>query len=404
MKKFSLLFVILLSAILLVGCGKKEEEAKVELPKPEISEGQRGELGIDKNVNESTIDKYLGRDDAVYRDMRLLVDPASYEKIGGDAYLSGFVKGFEVVPLPYLVNVVGLPDVVGKTYEGKTLFTQSTDKDGKTTYKANYKESLDILEYLFPKDKTIFLMCGGGGYAGMMKEFLVTQGWDKDSIYVVGGHWYYKGKNNIEVPKKRNKYGNYEYDFSDVPYHEIKFEDLTPIMADRHTKNTKPFYLDDEYYDGKDENFDSLIKKYNNVYSDYTDLHPEYNEDEYDEFYETRRNDVINYINKLMRDKKTFVVTVYNDIGCGDDGEDTIRTKALKFFNEHNIYTYDIGAELMLETDIYKDVSNAPNVIIFKNGKLYTFYYNESDEDLKINESEEATAKWLQKYILLKEE
>ena len=78
------------------------------------------------------------------------------------------MKGFEVVPYPYLVNVSGLPKEVGDTYKGNTLFTE---KDGK--YTANYKESMDILEYLFPKDKNIFLMCGGGGYAGMTKNLLV---------------------------------------------------------------------------------------------------------------------------------------------------------------------------------------------------------------------------------------
>ena len=70
----------------------------VELPVPELSEGQRGQLGIDKNINESTIDQYLGRSDAVYRDLRMLKDPGNYEAIGGDSYLSGFVNGFEVVP------------------------------------------------------------------------------------------------------------------------------------------------------------------------------------------------------------------------------------------------------------------------------------------------------------------
>lgn len=224
MKKITKLLIVLLTAILLVGCGKKEEEPKeVELPKPEISEGQRGELGIDKNVNESTIDNYLGRDDAVYRDMRMLIDPGNYGAIGGDAYLSGFVKGFEVVPLPYLVNVTGLPEVVGDTYKGKTLFTQ--DKDG--NYKANYKESLDILEYLFPKDKIIFLMCGGGGYAGMTKALLVSQGWNADKIYNTGGYWYYEGKNKVEV--KTEKYGEVSYDFWKVPYHNIDFKTLHEV-------------------------------------------------------------------------------------------------------------------------------------------------------------------------------
>ena len=193
----------------------------VDLPTPELSEGQRGELGIDKNVNEATIDQYLNRSDAVYRDLRMLEDPGNYEAIGGDAYLSGFVDGFEVVPYPYIVNVEGLPEVVGDTYKGKTLFTQ---KNGE--YKANYEESVDMLEALFPKDKKIFLMCGGGGYSGMMKNMLVALGWDGSKIYDVGGYWYYEGENDVKVKRELDD-GTVVYDFYKVPYHKIDFAELT---------------------------------------------------------------------------------------------------------------------------------------------------------------------------------
>lgn len=190
------------------------------LPTPELSEGIRGsQFGIDKNINEATIDDYLNRPDSVYRDMRMLKDPGNYEAIGGDSYLSGFVRGFEVVPYPYLVNVTGLPEEVGQTYTGKTLFVK--DKDGH--YTANYQESLDILE-LFPKDKNIFLMCGGGGYAGMTKDLLTQLGWDANKIYNVGAYWSYKGNNNVEV--KRTKGDGVSYDFWKVPYHEIDFKTL----------------------------------------------------------------------------------------------------------------------------------------------------------------------------------
>ncbi len=193
------------------------------LPEPELSEGQRGELGIDKNINESTIDSYLGRSDAVYRDLRMLKDPGNYEAIGGDSYLSGFVSGFSVVPFPYIVNVSGLPEAVGSTYTGKTLFTEENGE-----YKANYKESMEILEGLFPKDKIIFLMCGGGGYSGMMKNMLVALGWDESKIYDVGGYWYYEGENMVEV-KRENSDGTTVYDFYKVPLHEIDFAELTEI-------------------------------------------------------------------------------------------------------------------------------------------------------------------------------
>lgn len=191
------------------------------LPAPELAEGQRGELGIDKNINEKTIDSYLGRPDSVYRDLRMLKDPGNYEAIGGDSYLSGFVNGFSVVPFPYLVNVTGLPKEVGDTYTGKTLFNQSQDG----SFSPNYEESMAILEGLFPKDKVIFLMCGGGGYSGMMKKMLVALGWDESKIYDVGGYWFYDGDNKVEV--KRKVGDEAVYDFYKVPIHEIDFSTLT---------------------------------------------------------------------------------------------------------------------------------------------------------------------------------
>lgn len=195
-----------------------------KLSNPEKSSGVRGELfGIDKNINEKTIDNYLGRSDTVYRDMRMLKDPANYEAIKGDSDLTGFIKGFEVIPLPFLVNVDNLPEAVGKTYEGKTLFTKVGEK-----YNANYEESLKILEYYFPKDKNIFLMCGGGGYAFETKKLLISLGWDKDKLYNVGAYWSYEGKNNVDV-KRKNKDGTYTYDFWKVIYHDINFESLKEL-------------------------------------------------------------------------------------------------------------------------------------------------------------------------------
>ena len=204
--------------------GDTTNNVEETLPKPEISEGIRGEqFGIDKNINESTIDEYLGRSDSVYRDMRMLKDPGNYEAIGGDSYLSGFVQGFEVIPLPYLTNVTGLPEEVGETYTGATLFTQ--DESG--NYVANYEESMEILEAIFPKDKNIFLMCGGGGYAGMTKTMLVALGWDEDKIYNVGAYWSYNGNNKIEVKKTID--GEDYYNFSIVPYYNIDFTTLHEV-------------------------------------------------------------------------------------------------------------------------------------------------------------------------------
>ena len=196
--KQKVLMIIALIIFLGIGllCGNeigKNRNSLATLPKPELSEGQRGELGIDKNINEENIDAYLGRSDSVYYDMRMLIDPANYSAIGGDSYLSGYVRGFEVIPYPLLTNVEGLPEAVGKSYSGDTLFT---NKNGKFT--ANYKESKQIIQDLFPKDK----------------------------IYVVGGYWYYSGKNNVEV-KQKNDDGKDYYAFWKIPYHDLDFSKLT---------------------------------------------------------------------------------------------------------------------------------------------------------------------------------
>lgn len=199
------------------------------LPEPELSEGLRGKYGIDKNINETTIDNYLDRSDTVYRDVRMLVDTATWENKGGDRYLSGYVKGFEVIPSPYLANYtedyIKQKEVenVSGLYQGKTLFTFNDDG----SYTPNYEESLDILETVFPKDKNIFIMCGAGGYAGQVKNMLITLGWDENKVRDVGGYWYYEGKNAIEIKKTVD--GEDTYDFSKVPYYNIDFDSLHEV-------------------------------------------------------------------------------------------------------------------------------------------------------------------------------
>lgn len=218
----TLIIILIIIAISFITINVNSDSSK--LPSPEASSGLRGELGIDKNINEENIDKYLLRKDIVFYDMRMLIDDAQYENIGGDSYLSGFIKGFEVIPYPYLAPVTNLPEEVGEAYKGRTLFSINENNQ----YIPNYKESNDILEYLFPKDKIIFLMCGGGGYAAMTKTMLVFLGWDEHKIYNVGGYWYYNGKNNIVV-KRVNNDNSISYDFWKVPYHNIDFDKLHEV-------------------------------------------------------------------------------------------------------------------------------------------------------------------------------
>ena len=198
------------------------------LPDPEPDETNM--FGVDKNINMETLDNYLGRDDVVYRDVRMLFDPADYAAIGGNADLASTVEGFRIVPYPYLATLSALP--VDGAYAGDTLFTLTWNEDGSiATATANYEESMLVLEDCFPKDKPIFLMCGGGGYAGMTKSLLIFLGWDPELLYNVGGNWAYQGDHSVElIEYSEDAAGNDYFCTWRADYALIDFSRLHPVM------------------------------------------------------------------------------------------------------------------------------------------------------------------------------
>ena len=353
MKKIMSIILALLFLTTLTGCNTEEKP----LPLPEVSDGVRGDLGVDKNINEANIDDYLNRDDAIYRDMRMLIDKAEYENIGGDSYLSGFVKGFEVVPLPYLCNVDGLPEEVGTTYNGPTLFTKSDDG----TYIANYEESMDILESLFPKDKVIFLMCGGGGYAGMTKNLLVGLGWDETKIYNVGGYWYYKGKNNVEV--KYEKDGETKYNFSIVNYHDIVFDSLTKIN-------------DSGNHSGP---IDDKIEE-----SDFV------------------RINSLDELNELENSKTTFPLFVFLS-GCPTCAEFFPIVKEFSENSNVKMYSVDLNDIWGKDNSITSRIDYAPSMFIYKDGDVVAYLSPSSDEDHPMYLSEKRLTEWVKSNINIDE-
>ena len=350
MKKTCLLLLILFLLLGLVSCGDKK------LSPPEVESGVRGELGIDKNINEETIDQYLNRDDAVYRDMRMLIDEADYEAIGGDSYLSGFVKGFEVVPYPYLCNVEGLPEAVGTPYEGETLFTH--DEDG---YRENYEESMTILESLFPKDKYIFLMCGGGGYAGMTKNLLVALGWDENKIYNVGGYWYYHGNNNVEV--KYEKDGETYYNFALVNYHDIDFDTLTAIYSDNDNNSTSVDKQVEESGFIKLEGIDDL--------------------------------------NELENNKQTFPLFVFLS-GCPTCAGFVPLVKEFASDNNVKMYSIDLNDIWGSTNSITDRIKYAPSLFIYKDGEVIAYLDPSSDDDTVYYKEYDKLSTWINEAIDLK--
>ena len=222
MKKI-LSLICILALMLSLGCMAFADA----LPASEPDETNM--FGVDKNIHMETLDQYLLRDDVAYRDVRMLFDPADYAAIGGNADLASTVEGFRIVPYPYLATLSALP--VAGAYDGDTLFTLTWNEDGSiATATANYEESMLVLEDLFPKDKAIFLMCGGGGYAGMTKSLLIFLGWDPALLYNVGGNWSYQGDHGVElIQYSEDANGNDYFATWRADYAYIDFSRLHPV-------------------------------------------------------------------------------------------------------------------------------------------------------------------------------
>ena len=223
MKKLCLLLAaVLLLALTACGAAPAEEAPSVK-PLPAPSVNAASQFGVDENINISNIDDWLGREDVVYRDLRMLFDPADYAAIGGEADLTHTIEGFKVVPFPYIATLQSLP--VEGAYAGDCLYTVEWNADGTVKSAApNYAESEMILRELFPKDKAIFLMCGGGGYAGMMKQLLLFLDWDENLLYNIGANWEYTGSRGVELvvyPEEaggRNIYATWRADYAYIDF------------------------------------------------------------------------------------------------------------------------------------------------------------------------------------------
>lgn len=165
---------------------------------PPASPDPASPFGIDLNVNMDTIDNYIGRTDIVFRDMRMVHDPADYAAIGGSPNLDIVLEGFKVVPFPYVGTLQELP--VEGAYDGPTLFDVAWNDDGTVASATpRYEESLTIVQELFPQDRPVVLMCGGAGYASMMRQLLVYLGWDPARVYNAGGEWDYTGYRAVPI-------------------------------------------------------------------------------------------------------------------------------------------------------------------------------------------------------------
>ena len=211
----------LAGAALLGGCAAGGETAPFDaLPAmPPASPDPESPFGVDANVNMATIDEWLGRPDCAYFDMRMVKDPAHYEDIGGNAELAVTLEGFTIAPWPYIGTLQELP--VEGAYAGQTWFDVEWTEDGEVaSFEPNFAEAEAMLADLFPRDRNVVLICGGGGYAGMARKLLLAAGWDPARVYNAGGAWDYAGYRSVELVN---------YDRADAPTYYLWRARIAPL-------------------------------------------------------------------------------------------------------------------------------------------------------------------------------
>lgn len=106
-----------------------------------------------------------------------------------------------------------------------------------------------------------------------------------------------------------------------------------------------------------------------------------------------------NDINKLEKEKKSFILFTYNPY-C------SLKIPCDKIFEEYaknkNITILTIPFDKFKKTEYYKTVKYAPSVIIINKGKIITYLNAEKDKDIKLYQDTNKFGNWIEKYIKLK--
>lgn len=129
------------------------------------------------SITSDNLIDYLGRDDVLYIDLR------NYED-----YVMKHFRNFEVIPYFGLI-------FNAEAHEDDSM-VQLYGGSAKEPIPV-YEESDKILELLFPKDQTLFILCQSGGRVAMLMDILAARGWDMSKIYNIGGMAQYTGREYV---------------------------------------------------------------------------------------------------------------------------------------------------------------------------------------------------------------
>lgn len=105
--------------------------------------------------------------------------------------------------------------------------------------------------------------------------------------------------------------------------------------------------------------------------------------------------------NKLIEDKKSFVVIAHMDI-C--PAETPLTTTAETLALNDGFTFYGLKTNAFKDTSLANSIKFLPSAAIFHNGELVTFLDAESDADIPYYQTAEGLKTWLKKYIKLPKE
>ena len=125
------------------------------------------------SIGSDNLVQYLGRSDVKYIDLRNYSD-----------YSMKHFRNFEVVPFFGLIW-----DQDAGTDPTKTQLFGGDVKNPVP----QYEESVELLNELFPKDETLFIVCQSGGRVAMLMDILNANGYDMSKVYNIGGMANYTG-------------------------------------------------------------------------------------------------------------------------------------------------------------------------------------------------------------------
>ncbi len=175
MLKFKKLFsIVLILAIVLTGCAQPAAPAPAPAPAPveekavlPASQKTAGDFTYENSgINHENFLEYMDVEDAVYIDLRNFED-----------YSKKHFKNFEVIPFfAYIYNENAGSEGLPQLYKGTPDAPEAV-----------YDSSEAILNALFPKDKTLLIMCQSGGRVAMLMKILAAKGYDMSKVYNIGG-------------------------------------------------------------------------------------------------------------------------------------------------------------------------------------------------------------------------